>query len=100
MKTNNDFYPKMKVSLDGEVGIVLDDFNHWDSVYYVGGEKKQGIPSKNYGVIRWDTNKENDTEDWRGVFGSFIAAGGKELNQDYEFEFINDNGVLKTKGIE
>lgn len=40
----------MKVSLDGEVGIVLDDFDIWDGVYYVGGEKKQGIPSKNYGV--------------------------------------------------
>ena len=90
----------MKAIPDGDSGIVLDKSTDWDSVYYVEGEKQQGVPSKSYGVIRWDTIKENDIEDWRGVFGSFIAAGGKEISQDYEFEFINDDGILKSKRIE
>lgn len=93
----NEFYPKMKVALDGEYGIVLDDFTEWDGIYFVDGKKKQGTPSKNYGLIRWDTEKENDVEDWRGVFGSFIASGGKEISKDYQFRFINDDGTLKGK---
>jgi len=85
----------MKVVLDGEYGIVLDQSMEWDGVYYVDGEKKQGTPFKSYGLIRWDTNKENDIEDWRGVFGSFLAAGGKEVSQNHEFKFINEDGALK-----
>ena len=48
-----------------------------------------------YGKIRWDTNKENDIEDWSGLFGSFFDAGGKILNQDFKFKHINDDGTLK-----
>ncbi len=93
---NNDFYPKMKVSLDGEYGIVLDEFREWDGIYFVDGEKHQRTPSKSYGLIRWDSNKENDIEDWRGTYGTFINSGGKEISQDHQFEYINDDGTLKN----
>ncbi len=92
---DKDFYPKMKVKLNGEHGIVLDVFNEWDGIYYVEGKKQQGIPSKSYGLIRWDTNKEHDTEDWRGMYGSFIDSGGVEINQEHQFKYINQDGGLK-----
>ncbi len=47
------------------------------------------------GLIRWDTGKENDVEDWRGLFGSFIQSGGKVVDQNYKFKFIDDKGQLK-----
>lgn len=76
-----EFSIGMKVLLSGEYGIVitsdLEEINH-------------------YGIIRWDTEKENDIEDWRGMFGTFINMGGKILVEDHMFKFINDDGSLKA----
>ncbi|MBX3241372.1 MAG: hypothetical protein KIT80_17815 [Chitinophagaceae bacterium] len=78
-KRNQDFVRGTKVSLQKEFGVVLDLTED----------------SNLYGLIRWDTNKENDIEDWRGLFGSFLQAGGQVINQDHEFKFINDDGIMK-----
>ena len=57
---------------------------------------KDGLDKPNFcGVIRWDNGKENDFEDWRGLFGSFIQQGRRILNYNYIFEFINDDGTSK-----
>ncbi len=76
-----EFSIGMKVSLSGEYGIVitsnLEEINQ-------------------YGIIRWDTEKENDIEDWRGMFGTFISMGGNILEEDHIFKFINDHGSLKA----
>ncbi len=74
-----EFTPWTKVSLKNEFGIVLDKTRDVDLI----------------GLIRWDTEKENDVEDWRGLFGTFLQSGGQIVNQDYEFKFINDKGQLK-----
>jgi hypothetical protein len=79
VKEDNNFYPNMKVFLSGEYGVVTNDF--WDLNQI-----------KIYGVIRWDT-KEDDFEDWRGLFGSFKDMGGNEVTSDYKFKFINDDGT-------
>ena len=75
------FITGMKVSLEGEVGVVL-------------------VPELDQpdfcGMIRWDTINENDFEDWRGQFGTFIQLGGKVLNENYDFKFINDDGSKKN----
>jgi hypothetical protein len=81
-KRNQDFLNGTKVSLHDEFGVVLD--------------KTAG--NSMYGLIRWDTNKESDIEDWRGLFGSFLEAGGQVIHQDYEFKFINDDGSTKKAG--
>lgn len=95
--TATDFFPGMKVSLGGEYGVVTSDFTEWDGIYFVNGEKIQGNPSKQFGLIRWDTDKESDTEDWTGLFGSFIDSGGIEVSSTHQFEFINDDGTVKLK---
>ena len=81
-KKNHDFTHGTKVYLNGEFGVVikseLDELNF-------------------YGVIRWDSNKESDHEDWRGMFGTFMNQGGKIIDKSHQFEFINDDGTLKTK---
>lgn len=77
-KRNQGFLPHTKVSLDDEFGVVLDIVNEND------------VP----GRIRWDTNEENDIEDWRGLFGAFLDSGGQIINQDHKFKFINDDGSL------
>ena len=69
----------MKVSLNGEFGVVINSYN------------------QNFEVIRWDTNTQNDSEDWTGQFGSFLQIGGKILDDDYKFKFINDDGSLKLE---
>lgn len=73
-----EFVPGTKVSMRGEFGVVLS--------------KTDG---NLVGLIRWDTAKENDIEDWRGLFGSFLAAGGQIADQYYKFKFIDDQGQLK-----
>jgi hypothetical protein len=78
-KRNQDFLNGMKVLLHNEFGVVLD----------------KAADNNMYGLIRWDTNKESDIEDWRGLFGSFLQAGGQVVNQDYEFKFINNDGSAK-----
>ncbi|HLP50037.1 MAG TPA: hypothetical protein VK154_04090 [Chitinophagales bacterium] len=80
---DSDFYPGMKVFLDGDYGIVTAEY--WET-----GN------SKTYGLIRWDTNEEADFEDWRGLFGSFIDSGGKHV-EDYTFRYINHDGSLKKQ---
>ncbi len=79
---NEGFYIGMKVSLDGELGLVVkgEGNSEWD---------------KEAGLIRWDLNDEKSTEDWRGLFGTFIDSGGKEIDPDTEFKFIDDEGKLK-----
>lgn len=76
------FYFGMKVELREEQGVVIKPIvkSEWD---------------KEPGIIRWDTNKEIDEEDWRGLFGTFVEAGGKELRSDHKFRHIGDNGKLK-----
>jgi hypothetical protein len=78
-KRNQEFLLGTKVSLDNEFGVVIDKSVDWNE----------------YGLIRWDTDKENDVEDWRGLFGSFLQAGGQIINQDHEFKFINNDGTEK-----
>ncbi|GAO44783.1 hypothetical protein [Flavihumibacter petaseus] len=78
-KRNQDFLVGTKVSLQNEFGVVL--------------EKTEG--NNLYGLIRWDTDRVNGVEDWRGLFGSFLQAGGQVINQDHEFRFINDDGTMK-----
>ncbi len=78
MKT--DFEIGMKVSLHGEFGIVV----------------KSELDEPNFiGMIRWDTKSKSDFESWNGLFGTFIQNGGKVIDKNYEFEFINDDGTLK-----
>jgi hypothetical protein len=79
MERNQDFLKGTKVSLQNEFGVVLD----------------KTIDNEMYGLIRWDTNKEADIEDWRGLFGSFIQPGEQVINQDHVFKFINDDGTTK-----
>jgi len=70
----------MKVSLNGEFGIVVkSEFDKPDF----------------YGLIRWDNSKESDFEDWRGQFGTFKSLGGQILDKTHQFEFITDDGNLK-----
>lgn len=78
---NKEFIIGMKVSLGEEFGVVVTpELNHSDF----------------FGIIRWDTIKENDFEDWRGQFGNFIKLGGRILNENYDFKFINDDGSKKN----
>ena len=76
-----DFQIGMKVELNSEFGVVISS-------------KKDG--NELIGVIRWDTDKKSDYEDWRGLFGSFIENGGKIVNEHYKFTFITDDGRLKS----
>ena len=78
-KRNQVFLQGTKVSLENESGVVLEKSEDWYE----------------YGLIRWDTDKENDVEDWRGLFGSFLQAGGQIINQDHKFNFIEDDGEIK-----
>ena len=71
----------MKVGLGGEFGVVIR----------TGGE---ALWDQEPGVIRWDTAEKKDEEDWRGLYASFIAAGGTELRQDHVFQYIDDAGNL------
>jgi len=79
-KRNQGFLFGTKVSIANEFGVVLDKSEDWNE----------------YGLIRWDTEKENDIEDWRGLFGSFLQAGGQVINQDHKFKFINNDGTTKN----
>ncbi|AZA51837.1 hypothetical protein [Chryseobacterium sp. G0201] len=77
---DNDFNPRTKVFLDDEYGVVLDIM-------------RSGF----YGMVRWDTPKELDNEDWIGLFGVFTQIGGKIIDQNHQFKYINDDGSLKDK---
>ena len=93
--TKEDFYPFMKVSLNNGLGVVTDQLWEGDGTYTVNSEVRCGTPYKCCGLIRWDTNKREDFEDWRGLWGIFIAIGGHEIDSGYKFKFINDDGTFK-----
>lgn len=82
-KRNQEFVTGTKVLLKGEFGVVLDKTDDNGLV----------------GLIRWDSEKENDVEDWRGLFGSFLQSGGQVVGQDHEFKFIDDKGRLKKAAL-
>jgi hypothetical protein len=87
-----DFYPLMKVSLNGEYGIVTDQF--FESSIVTDTEKSL---IKSYGLIRWDTDRISDFEDWRGLWGTFVAMGGCEVDKGYQFQYIGDDGGLREE---
>jgi hypothetical protein len=78
-KRNQEFVPGTKVSFKNEAGVVLDTT----------------VENNLVGLIRWDTDKKNDVEDWRGLFESFLQYGGKIIDQDHQFKFIDGKGQLK-----
>jgi hypothetical protein len=75
------FYIGMKVTLNSEYGVVIERIgdSDWD---------------KEPGIIRWDSNKQIDEEDWRGLYGSFVNAGGKKIDSTHQFQYINEKGEL------
>ncbi|CAD0008096.1 hypothetical protein [Flavobacterium chungangense] len=75
-----DFNPGMKVHLNGEFGLVV---------------KSETDNPNFHGVIRWDTEKEIDLEDWTGMFGLFLSLGGEIIDGKHPFNYINDDGTLK-----
>lgn len=75
-KRNHAFVSGTKVKLDNEIGVVIVD----------NGKE----------VIRWDTNKRIDEEDWTGLFGTFLENGGLIINQDQPFKYIDNNGKFKN----
>lgn len=77
-KLDDDFILGAKVFLDNEFGLILD-------------KKRNG----NFGIIRWDTPKEIDEEDWIGMFCTFKEMGGEVLDDGHQFKYINDDGTLK-----
>lgn len=84
MQQPTDFYPLMKVTLDCEHGVVVEQFF-----------TDAGTGTNLYGVICWDTEKESDFEDWRGLWGTFVALGGREIDPSHPFQYINDDGTYK-----
>ena len=67
-----------KVFLDNEYGVIIDLKDHELSTF-----------------IRWDTPKENDVEDWCSMWGTFLDAGGKIIDQSHQFKYINNDGSFK-----
>ncbi|UPK72287.1 hypothetical protein [Chitinophaga filiformis] len=84
-----DFYPFMKVSLHEDCGVVTEEF------FEINVDRQQNVDHRIYDVIRWDTENSSDSEDWRGLWDSFSAAGGKEIIQEHQFMFINNDGTVK-----
>jgi len=79
---NLDFQPGMKVSLNGEIGIILDDFSEWHREAISDSTQTYSNSKKCYGYIKWENG---DIEDWCGLFGSFKQSGGIIIN-DYKFQ--------------
>jgi len=77
---DEQFTDGTKVFLDNEYGVIINLKDHNLST-----------------IIRWDTPKENDFEDWCSMWGTFLNMGGKIINQDHQFKYINDDGSLKLK---
>ena len=89
------FYPFMKVALNEEYGVVTTDCIESNGSYSADGKIHQGVPYTLYGLIRWDTAKTADFEDWRGLWGTILDLGGHEIAQTHTFRFINNDGSLK-----
>lgn len=79
-KIDDDFISGFKVFLDNEYGVVLNRERN-----------------NSFGIIRWDTSKEVDEEDWIGMFWNFKQMGGKIINENHQFQYINDDGSLKER---
>lgn len=77
---DKDFSPGTKIFLENEYGVIIDFKENELSI-----------------IIRWDTPKENDFEDWSSMQGTFFDMGGKIINQNHQFNYINDDGSLKDK---
>ncbi|XOV67660.1 MAG: hypothetical protein ACFHU9_00545 [Fluviicola sp.] len=79
---NSGFKFGMKVSHSGEFGVVIkpNESSKWSS---------------EPGIIRWETAKQDDQEDWRGLFSSFINTGGEIIDENYCFQYIDEFGNLK-----
>ena len=71
---SNDFDVGMKVRLDGNIGLVI--------------ESPKDNTSHLSGIILWDTSELNDTEDWRGLWGTCKRSGGEVLPQSTVFHYI------------
>lgn len=76
-KRNNEFINGTKVRMNDEIGLVLVEDGK--------------------ATIRWDTNKESDSEDWTGQFGTFVETGGIIIDQNQKFQYIEENGKLKKR---
>lgn len=85
----------MKVSLNGEFGVVTDGFA--EGADFVNQDQSNSGSLTNFGLIRWDTEKEADFEDWTGLFGSFKDIGGYEIASEHQFRFMNDDGTAKIE---
>ncbi len=72
----DDFFIGMKVSLDEEVGLIVDPPNE--------------DTSDLIGWILWDTPSKQEFEDWRGLFGTFIQTGGKILPSSFKFQHLSE----------
>lgn len=79
-KISNDLKIGTKVFLDGECGVITD-------------LKITDLST----IIRWDTPKENDFEDWCSMWGTFFKMGGRIIENHHQFKYINDDGSLKDK---
>ena len=77
---DEEFIVGTKVFLDDEYGVIVELKKHEFST-----------------IIRWDTPKENDFEDWCSMWGTFLDIGGKIINNNHQFKYINDDGTLKNK---
>jgi hypothetical protein len=73
-----DFQVGTKVFLENEYGVIVNLKSHEFST-----------------MIRWDTPDEKDFEDWSGMWGPFVQIGGKIIDSNYQFKYINDDGTLK-----
>ncbi|SHG68505.1 hypothetical protein SAMN05421866_1214 [Chryseobacterium oranimense] len=73
-----DFQVGTKVFLENEYGVIVNLKLHKFST-----------------MIRWDTSDEKDFEDWSGMWGVFVQIGGKIIDSNYQFKYINDDGTLK-----
>lgn len=54
------------------------------------------LPDGLYGLVGWNTEKAQDTEDWRGLWSAFVAMGGR-VPEEYEFKFIGPDSSLKSE---
>lgn len=75
-------------------------YRDYEGMFKVGQKvSSQGGNKRLYGVavakhvIRWDSPRAYDEEDWLG--GNWEGAGGRFESDDYQFTFINDDGTLK-----
>jgi hypothetical protein len=71
-----------KIDLLGEFGVVVKTYDLDDKNIIVGGSL----------VVRWDTKIEADYEICSGNLEPFII----KIDQDYEFQYINDDGTEKN----